>query len=164
VAVLAYWHELMSTDPGILQDRIDAMTGSIHAPVLALFGRQPGAEERDRFALLPAAKVEAWVGGGHFLHLADPRPLRPAAPGLRRNLRASGVAVANGGRLTGGSKGRTCIQPTCSGLFAEHPSGLDPGGQWLTAAELLRISVWAGWEARSAMTSLSLPPAERGSP
>jgi hypothetical protein len=60
VAVLAYWHELMSTDPRILQDRIDAMTGSIHAPVLALFGRQPGAEERDRFALLPAAKVEAW--------------------------------------------------------------------------------------------------------
>lgn len=72
MAVLANWHELMSTDPGILQDRIDDMTGSIHAPVLALFGRQPGAEERDRFALLPAAKVEAWVGGGHFLHLADP--------------------------------------------------------------------------------------------
>jgi pimeloyl-ACP methyl ester carboxylesterase len=70
--VLAYWHELMFTDPGILQDRIDDMTGGIHAPVLALFGRQPVAEERDRFALLPAAKVEAWVGGGHFFHLADP--------------------------------------------------------------------------------------------
>jgi pimeloyl-ACP methyl ester carboxylesterase len=51
-------------------------------PVLALFGRPLGDEERRRFARLPDGRVEEWSGSGHMLHLADPGPLRPPLRGF----------------------------------------------------------------------------------
>jgi pimeloyl-ACP methyl ester carboxylesterase len=70
--VLGYWSELLDTDPDVLQARIDCAIASIAVPVLAIFGRDPAASDRERLARLPDLECQVWDGLGHFAHLAAP--------------------------------------------------------------------------------------------
>jgi pimeloyl-ACP methyl ester carboxylesterase len=70
--VLGYWAQLLETDSEALQARVDGITASIAAPVLAIFGREPAPGDRERLARLPDAECEVWAGAGHFAHLAAP--------------------------------------------------------------------------------------------
>ncbi|MFF8597922.1 alpha/beta fold hydrolase [Streptomyces sp. NPDC015232] len=70
--VLGYWDQALTTDPAELQAWIDAKTAGIHVPCLAVFGRPATDGERARLDALPEARIEEWVGDGHFVHLVDP--------------------------------------------------------------------------------------------
>lgn len=70
--VLGYWDQVLTTDPAELQTWIDAKAAGIHAPCLAVFGRQATDGERQRLHQMPDAQLEEWAGDGHFVHLVDP--------------------------------------------------------------------------------------------
>ena len=70
--VLGYWDQVLRTDPAELQAWIDTLMTRVTAPALAVFGRPLTEGEQLRFDRLPDARVEAWPGNGHFVHLVDP--------------------------------------------------------------------------------------------
>jgi pimeloyl-ACP methyl ester carboxylesterase len=70
--VVAYWAQLLETDPEVLQARVDRATASIPVPLLTIFGRELAPSDRERPARVPDAECEVWDGLGHFLHLAAP--------------------------------------------------------------------------------------------
>ena len=70
--VLAYWDQVLNTDPAELQAWIDGKAAEIRIPCLAVFGRRATDGERERFDRLPDVQIEEWVGDGHFVHLVDP--------------------------------------------------------------------------------------------
>jgi len=70
--VLGYWTEVLTTEPHVLQARIDGLCVAIDAPVLGIFGRELAPSDRERLARLPDAACEVWPDHGHFVHLVDP--------------------------------------------------------------------------------------------
>jgi pimeloyl-ACP methyl ester carboxylesterase len=70
--VLDYWTELLSTQPDVLQARIDCLIEAIDSPVLGIFGRELAPPDRERLARIPGAAWEIWPGHGHFVHLLEP--------------------------------------------------------------------------------------------
>jgi pimeloyl-ACP methyl ester carboxylesterase len=85
--VVAYWAQLLETDPEVLQARVDRATASIPVPLLTIFGRELAPSDRERLARVPDAEWEVWDGLGHFVHLRGARPVRPAPACVRRALR-----------------------------------------------------------------------------
>jgi pimeloyl-ACP methyl ester carboxylesterase len=69
--VLGYWAELLSTEPAVLQARVDRVIGAIDVPVLGVFGRELSASDRERLERIPDAAWEVWPGHGHFVHLVE---------------------------------------------------------------------------------------------
>src|SRR5262245_2924502 len=70
--VLGYWEQLFQTGPAELQAWVAEIAENIEVPCLGIFGRPLTDGERERFARLPEAQLEEWVGAGHFVHLVDP--------------------------------------------------------------------------------------------
>jgi pimeloyl-ACP methyl ester carboxylesterase len=70
--VLGYWAELVSTDPDVLQMRVDRSIDAIDAPLLGIFGRELAPSDRERLARIPGAAWETWPDHGHFVHLVEP--------------------------------------------------------------------------------------------
>jgi len=70
--VLGYWAELLSTEPDVLQARVDRLMREIDVPVLAIFGRELAPSDRERLARIPDAAWEVWPDHGHFVHLVEP--------------------------------------------------------------------------------------------
>lgn len=71
--VLGYWTELLSTEPDVLQARVDRLVDAIDVPVLGIFGRALAPSDRERLARIPDAAWEVWPDHGHFVHLVEPR-------------------------------------------------------------------------------------------
>lgn len=70
--VLAYWDEPMTTDPGHLQARIDAVLAEVRVPYLAVIGHAISEDERAGWQrALPQVELEVWPAGGHMVHLVD---------------------------------------------------------------------------------------------
>jgi pimeloyl-ACP methyl ester carboxylesterase len=69
--VLAYWAELLESEPDVLQAGIDRAVDAIDAPLLGVFGRELQPSDRERLARIPDAACEEWPDG-HFVHLVDP--------------------------------------------------------------------------------------------
>jgi pimeloyl-ACP methyl ester carboxylesterase len=71
--VLAYWNDLLRTDPAVLQARSEQLMAALDAPFLGIFSRELGDEER-RFLLdhLPDAQLEEWPGRGHLGFVTEP--------------------------------------------------------------------------------------------
>jgi pimeloyl-ACP methyl ester carboxylesterase len=70
--VLGYWAELLSTEPDVLQARVDRLLDAVAVPVLGVFGREITPSDRERLARLPDAAWEIWPDTGHFVHLVEP--------------------------------------------------------------------------------------------
>jgi pimeloyl-ACP methyl ester carboxylesterase len=70
--VLGYWTELLSTDPNILQARVDRLVDAIDVPVLGVFGRELAPSDHERLARIADAAWEVWPDHGHFIHLVAP--------------------------------------------------------------------------------------------
>jgi pimeloyl-ACP methyl ester carboxylesterase len=70
--VLGYWNQVLTTDPVEMQAWIDDRASRIHAPCLAVFGRQATSGERERLNRFPDIQIEEWDGDGHCVHLVDP--------------------------------------------------------------------------------------------
>jgi pimeloyl-ACP methyl ester carboxylesterase len=71
--VLAYWDELLTTDPADLQARSEKRMAAVDAPFLGIFSRELGDGER-RFLLdhLRDAELEEWPGRGHLGFVTEP--------------------------------------------------------------------------------------------
>jgi pimeloyl-ACP methyl ester carboxylesterase len=70
--VLAYWDELMRSDPEAVQRRIEGAASAIDVPCLVVFGDGLSNEQRDCLhAYAPTAEIEEWPGRGHMLHLVE---------------------------------------------------------------------------------------------
>jgi pimeloyl-ACP methyl ester carboxylesterase len=71
--VLAYWNELLTTDPAELQARSEQIMAALDAPFLGIFSRELGDAER-RFLLdhLRDAELEQWPGRGHLGFVTEP--------------------------------------------------------------------------------------------
>jgi pimeloyl-ACP methyl ester carboxylesterase len=70
--VLGYWAKLLSTEPDVLQARVDRLMSAIDVPVFGLFGRELVPSDRERLARVPHAGWEVWPDHGHFVHLVEP--------------------------------------------------------------------------------------------
>ena len=71
--VLAYWDQILNTEPADLQAWIDDVASRIQSPCLAVFGRPTTDGERERLSRLPDVHIREWAGDGHFVHLVDPQ-------------------------------------------------------------------------------------------
>ena len=70
--VVGDWTELLTSEPEVVQARIDRLLEAIDVPVLAVFGREPEPTDRERLARIPDAACEVWPDHGHFVHLVEP--------------------------------------------------------------------------------------------
>ena len=71
--VLGIWHALLTTPADELTSTAEALLPRISAPLLSLHGSPPPADyEAWLTRLVPKARIEAWDGTGHMLHLVDP--------------------------------------------------------------------------------------------
>jgi pimeloyl-ACP methyl ester carboxylesterase len=72
--VLAYWDEVIRTEPAHLQQLVEQQCASVTAPCLAVFGREIYCEERQLMTnALPQVQLEEWPGCGHLVHLVQPQ-------------------------------------------------------------------------------------------
>jgi pimeloyl-ACP methyl ester carboxylesterase len=71
--VLAYWNDVLTTDPAELQARSEQLMAALEAPFLGIFSRELGDGER-RFLLdhLRDAELEEWPGRGHLGFVTEP--------------------------------------------------------------------------------------------
>jgi pimeloyl-ACP methyl ester carboxylesterase len=70
--VLGYWAEILTTEPDVLQARVDRVVNTLDVPLLGVFGRELTPPDRERLARIPDAAWEVWPDHGHFVHLVEP--------------------------------------------------------------------------------------------
>jgi len=70
--VVGYWDEVLRSEAGALQARIDDGLATIDVPVLAVFGRAFPDGGDHGLARVRDLELEEWPGLGHFPHLVEP--------------------------------------------------------------------------------------------
>lgn len=70
--VVGYWDEVLRSDTGALQTRIDDGLASVDVPALAVLGRALPDGSDHGLARVDDLELEEWPGLGHFPHLVEP--------------------------------------------------------------------------------------------